>query len=77
MFSSRYSGELHPHREAVVAEAEVVAEVEVEVGEVEDLLADRIQPSNQWHQPLTSVPWEKNPKTSTGTERKPTILLKK
>jgi hypothetical protein len=41
MFSSRSSGESLPRRE------EVVAEVEVAVGEVEDLLADQTQPSNQ------------------------------
>jgi hypothetical protein len=67
MFSSQYSGEPHPHREEVVAEVE----------EVEDLLAVQTQPSNQWHQPLMSAPWERNPKTSTETERKLMTSLRK
>jgi hypothetical protein len=77
MFSSQSSGERLPCREGVVAEAEAVAEVEVEVEEVEDLLAAQTQPSNRWRQPLMSVPWGRNPKTSMGIERRPTILLKK
>ena len=47
MFSSQYSGEPLSHREEVVAEEEKVVEVEVEVEEVEDLLVDQTQLSNQ------------------------------
>jgi hypothetical protein len=77
MFSSQYSGEPHPRREEVVAEEEEVAEVEVEVEEVEDLLVDQTQPSNWWHQLLTSALWGKNPRISMGTARRPMTLLKK
>jgi hypothetical protein len=77
MFSSQYSGEPHPCREEVVAEAEAAAAVEVVVEEVEGLLGAQTQPSNRWRQPLMSVPWGRNPKTSMGTERRPTISLKK
>jgi hypothetical protein len=77
MFSSQYSGEPLPRREVVVAEEAEVAEVEVEVEEVEDPLADQTQPSNRWRQPLMPMPWEKNLRTSTGTKRRPMILLRK
>jgi hypothetical protein len=77
MFSSQYSGELLPCREEVVAEKVAVGEVEVEVGEVEDHLEDRTQPSSQWRQLLMFMPWERNPKTSLGIKRKPTTSLRK
>jgi hypothetical protein len=71
MFSNWSSGEPLPHWEEVVKEEEVVAAVE------EDHLGDRTQPSNQWHQPLMSEPWEKNPKISSAIEKRPKILSKK
>jgi hypothetical protein len=77
MFSNQSSGERLPHLEEVVAEEEAVAEVEVEVGVVEDTRANLIRPSNQWRKPLMSEQWGKYPRTSSGIERRPMISLRK
>jgi hypothetical protein len=70
MFSNQFSGEHLPRQEKVVAEEEEVAEVEVEVGAVEDHLDNLTRPSNQWRKPLMFKQWEKYPKTSLGTEKR-------
>jgi hypothetical protein len=55
----------------------VVAEVEEEVGAVEDCQEDPIQPFNQWHKLWMSEQWGKYPRTSLGIERKPMTSSKK